>query len=176
MRSRLSATEDVLQLELEGREKARATVVVPSWEHNSQARHVTDPEGILGGGRCGLLGTRSPPKIEPGIQYNLPPGYAGQRLLGDLQYFTAKRLPEAARGVVQNRRLLGNTDVSERSGFEAGFRSAGCRVQEAGRPPRVTLAGAEARRGPTTSTSADGFRRSIIPAGCVRFAPRVDCV
>ncbi len=79
-------------------------------------------------------------------------------------------------GVVQNRRFLGNTDASERPGFEAGFRSAGCRVREAGRPPQITLAGVEARRGPTTSTSADGFRRSIIPAGCVRFAPRVDCV
>ncbi|MGD0104045.1 MAG: DUF262 domain-containing protein [Rhodopila sp.] len=62
-------------------------------------------------------------------------------------------------GVVQNRRFLGNTDASERPGFEAGFRSAGCRMREAGRPPRITLAGVEARRGPTTSASADGFRR-----------------
>ena len=44
-------------------------------------------------------------------------------------------------GVVQNRRFLGNTDASERPGFEAGFRSAGCRVREAGQPPQITLAG-----------------------------------
>ena len=49
------------------------------------------------------------------------------------------------------------------------------RVRKAGRPPPIRLVGVEARRDPTASASAGGFRRSTIPAGCVRFAPRVGC-
>lgn len=78
-------------------------------------------------------------------------------------------------GVVQNRRFLGSTDV--RNPRLCGARiSVGRLSCVRGWPaPRITLAGVEARRGPTASASADGVRRSTILAGCVRFAPRAGC-
>jgi hypothetical protein len=55
MRSRLSATEDVLQLTLEGREESPGLRLSSLREHSSQAKgHATDPEGFRTGGRYTL--------------------------------------------------------------------------------------------------------------------------
>src|SRR4051795_3749660 len=80
------------------------------------------------------------------------------------------------KGVVQNLLVWGDTGVRERRPVKAGQRLNKGSVGGGGKPPRITLAGAEAVPGRAGSASADGLGRSSARAGSCPGARRAGCV